>query len=62
MKNLEVMYKDFLNYKIRSPKSYINFIKKIHNFEDFKYALGLMKIGFKIFTTKKITNETLRGR
>lgn len=62
MKNTDIYYKEFLINKIKSPKTYLNLIKKIHSFEDFRYALGLMKLGLKIFLSKTITNDTVRGR
>ena len=63
MKNVNVLYKEFLDWKIKSISSYVNFIKKIKTFEDLKYACGLLWFGItKILIKPKIDNETVRGR
>lgn len=63
MQNVNLYYKQFFNYKLKSPTSYINFIKKIRNLEDLRYALGLLWFGLtKIVFKKQINNETIRGR
>ena len=62
MRNLNPFYKDFVDYKIKSWRTYYNLLKKIHNLEDLRYAWGLMRLGWHIAITKIITNETLRGK
>jgi hypothetical protein len=62
MVNVNPYYKDFVNYKINSYKTYINLFKKIRSLEDLRYLLGLTRLALKIAITKSITNETLRDR
>ena len=62
MNNLSKFYKDFLKYKIKSPTTYLNLIKKVHSYEDLKYTLGLMRLAKNMVLKRKITNETIRGR
>jgi len=60
---LNVMYKEFLDYKVKSIKSYINVLKKIRSIEDLKFTLGLCWFCLtKIIFKPKINNETIRGR
>ena len=57
------MYKEFLDYKVKSIKSYINVLKKIRSIEDLKFTLGLCWFCLtKIIFKPKINNETIRGR
>lgn len=61
--NVDALYKEFLEYKTRSVKSYINIAKKIRSFEDLRYTLGLMWFcSTKILLKPRINNETVRGR
>lgn len=60
--NVHVMYKKFLDYKVRNWGTYVNLIKKVRSVEDLRYTFGLVKLGIKIYLARKITNETVRGR
>jgi hypothetical protein len=63
MTNLNLYYKEVINYKIGKVITYKNLFKKIRSFEDFLYALGLIKFALtKIIFKNIITNETVRGR
>lgn len=63
MKDFAPIYRDFVNYKLRSPRTYINACKKIRSLEDAKYALGLASFAIKhLLFQKRINNETVRGR
>ena len=59
---LDILYKEFVKYKLLSPITYINIFKKIRNWEDLKYTLGLIWFARKIVFKRLINNETVRGR
>ncbi len=59
----DTYYKEFIKFKLTSQVSYLNLFKKIRNFEDLKYACGLIQFALtKIVFKHLINNETIRGR
>ena len=60
---IDYFYQKFIGWTIKNPFTIIKLIKKIHSFEDLRYALGLIWFALtKIIFKKAITNETVRGR
>lgn len=63
---LNKAYRDFFIYKIFSFQTYINLVRKVRNFEDLKYMLGLATIPFmmlvKFIFGNKLSNTAIRGK
>jgi len=60
---LNALYKEFIEYKTKTIKSYINVFKKIRSIEDLIFTIGLCWFCLtKILIKPKINNETIRGR
>ncbi|MFH1507997.1 MAG: radical SAM protein, partial [Candidatus Omnitrophota bacterium] len=59
-------YKDFLFYKLRSLSSYMNLVKKIKNWEDFRYMLGLASVPLNMILGmllgNKLSNVSIRDK
>ncbi len=59
-------YNDFLFYKLRSPRTYVNVVKKIRSIEDFKYLLGLSAVPvsmlLRALTGGRLSNISVRDK
>ena len=55
-------YKRFLWYKLLSPITYLNLIRKIKSLEDLRYMIRLCKIPIRMVFKRRLDNEGVRGR
>ncbi len=55
-------YKEFIKYKIFSPTTYINILKKIRSWEDLRFTIRLLWHARKIVFKRRVTNESVLGR
>jgi hypothetical protein len=61
--NLNPVYKEFIQYKVRKLSTYTNVVKKIRSIEDLRFTVGLVWFALsKIVGKHFIDNETVRGR
>lgn len=55
-------YQNFIRYKLFHWLTYINLMRKVNNWEDFKYLVGLIKVPLKMLFRGRLHNEGIRGR